>query len=482
MTARPRSAPYIPASIIVGAAMFAALVAGRLLAEGQIQMALAIVLAACYVPLVFVNFPLALALFAGMAYINHLSELSIAPNAIAILLVVGWLAGGVAPSRSARLAVLVQHRRLLIGIVLFTLWLGLSRIWTEDPGLTDIEVLYWTAPLGFVIVAMTVNSMRYVQIIAIALVAGAVLSVLIGLFGGSLASSGASASTVAEGRFTGGGGDPNEQAAGYVAAIFLAGGLLSVARGPGARVALLATMALVTFGFFATQSRGGLLAAAFAAVFALIVMPRYRGRILALMAATGAGLTVFLLSNPHVLDRLTQADGGAGREDLWTVAWRVFLDHPVLGTGLNSFTSISPRYVLEPGPLQYVQLIAESPHVVHNAYLQLLAENGIVGLGLFVFIVVASLGSSWLAARRFDASGQPRHADIARAVMTGSVGFLAAIFFVSSWGDFRLWILLALGPVMLTIARSSAGGSQPPGGVHPPPLDRPAQVVPRAFP
>lgn len=456
MTAQTRSVPNIPAPVIVGAAMLAALAAGRLFAQGHTSIALAVVLAAAYVPLVFLDFPIALAIWAGMLYVSHLSVLSVAPNAIGVLLVVGWLAGGVVSARSARMPVLARHRHLLTAVVLFTAWLGLSRIWSENPGLSEAEVTFWTGPLTFVVVAMTVHSARHVQIIAVALIAGAAVSVLIGLAGGDLSAVSGSVSGAAEGRLRGG-GDPNYEAAGYVAALFLAGGLLSVLRGAGRRLALVATMMLVTFGFFATQSRGGLLALGFASLFALIVTPRHRGRILGLIAAAGAGLAAFLSSNPEALARITQAGGGgSGRVDLWTVAWRIFQAHPVVGTGLDSFQRIAPRYVLEPGPLTHVRVIAESPHVVHNTYLQLLAETGIVGLTIFVVIIVASLRSSWLAARRFDAIGQHGQANLARALLTGTAGILAAMFFISDATSYQLWILFALGPVMLTMARATA--------------------------
>lgn len=474
-----RSVPNVPAPLIIGAAVLAALVAGRLFAAGNISLALAIVLAACYVPLLLLNFQIAFAVYAGMLYVSGLPALSVAPAAIGILLIVGWLVGCIVATRPARLPVLEQHRGLVTAVVLLALWLGLSRIWTEDPGLTDVETRYWAAPLTFVIVAMTFGSVRHVRIIVVALLIGAVVSVLIGLSGGGLASSDASDVTSAEQRLTGGGGDPNTQAAAFIAAIFFAGAMLTVVRRPAGRVVLLAVMALVAGGAFATQSRSGLLGLGVGVLVALIVTPRYRGRILSLMAATAAGLGIFLLNSPNALRRFTQDDdAGSGRQDIWTVAWNIFQDHPLLGTGLNSFQDIAPQYVLDSGPLTYVRLLAESPRVVHNSYLQLLAENGIVGLAIFIFIVVASLRASWLAARCFDAIGQSGHANLSRAVLAAAIGMLTVAFFVSNASDSLMWILFALGPVMLTVARSEGAGSRTTAAERPT-VAGAASVVPR---
>jgi len=459
VTAQARSAPAVPAPAIITIAVLAALVTGRLFAEGHVPLALAIVVAAAYLPLVFLDFQAALAVWAGILFVAHLSALTVAPRAIAMLLVVGWLMGIVLVRVSDRLPVLRQYRGLTSGLVLFVTWLGLTRIWSLDPGLSEVELTYWAGPLTLVIIAMTFNSLHGVRLIVIAMLAGAAVSVLVGLMDGSGPAGGDAASLE---RFTASGGDPNTQAAGYLVAICLAAGLLGVVRRPGARIALIATAVLVTFGFFATQSRGGLVGLGAAALLALIITPRYRVRILVLIAVVGVGLAVFLSSNEAALQRLTDAEGaGNEREDIWTVAWQIFLDHPVLGSGLQSFQTVSPRYVLDSGPLANVRLIAESPHLVHNIYLELLAETGIVGLALFVFVVVACLRASWLAARRFDAVGRSDCANLARAVMVATVGILVAGFFLSNINDFRMWILLGLGPVLLTLARQGRAEARP---------------------
>jgi hypothetical protein len=51
---------------------------------------------------------------------------------------------------------------------------------------------------------------------------------------------------------------------------------------------------------------------------------------------------------------------------------------------------------------------------------------------------------------------------LARGLIAGLIGLLAADFFISDQFSKALWLLLALGPAMLMLARRQAGARQPP--------------------
>jgi O-antigen ligase len=278
--------------------------------------------------------------------------------------------------------------------------------------------------------------------------------VVIGLATGGLhASTDTINQTAIQGRFTGGGGDPNVQAAGFVATMFLIMGLIPMYRRRAVRVALVLAFALVTVGFLATQSRGGLLALLAAAILAMVLAPRYRRRILGLLVIVAAAVAVLLASQPGALSRITNFGGGSsGRGDLWRVALDVFYNHPFAGVGAGNFQAVESHFVLRPGSISRIEYLTDVPHLVHNTYLQLLAETGIVGLIGFLIVVAGSLHASWLAVKRFEARRRPEFADLARAVMLGTVGMLVALFFISDGDDVRLWVLMAMGPALLTLA------------------------------
>jgi O-antigen ligase len=129
--------------------------------------------------------------------------------------------------------------------------------------------------------------------------------------------------------------------------------------------------------------------------------------------------------------------------------------HPIDGVGTGNFVNSSVHYLLQPGAIQRGDFIISTPKVAHNTFLQLLAEVGIVGTVLFVAIAGISLVSMLRAARRAERSGQRDLEVLARGVFVGTIGFLAAAFFLTSIYSKLMWLLFALGPALLGVARRS---------------------------
>ena len=73
------------------------------------------------------------------------------------------------------------------------------------------------------------------------------------------------------------------------------------------------------------------------------------------------------------------------REDYWQGALDIFKNYPLLGSGLNTFKTVYPSY--QKNPVSFSQY-------VHNHYLQMLAETGVIGsLPFFLlFLSIAWLG------------------------------------------------------------------------------------------
>jgi len=112
------------------------------------------------------------------------------------------------------------------------------------------------------------------------------------------------------------------------------------------------------------------------------------------------------------------------RVSMWRGSWRIFLDHPVVGTGLGTLQTVYPRYET----LYDGKVVNHS----HNDYLEALAETGALG-GLFCasFLVV------WLLETR-KRLFQPVSAfavSLQFAAFVGCVGFL-----VHGFVDFNLHI------------------------------------------
>jgi len=71
-----------------------------------------------------------------------------------------------------------------------------------------------------------------------------------------------------------------------------------------------------------------------------------------------------------------------GRIHFWSIAWRIFLDYPLFGAGLDAFAFVFPKYDTWNGYFRVEQ--------AHNDYLQILADAGIAGFlcaAAFIFLL-----------------------------------------------------------------------------------------------
>jgi O-antigen ligase len=436
-----------PRAAIAAGALTASLLVGLALAQ-SIALGLGLLIGACYAPLVLVDLPLGLALWIVLVFVEHLPAVSIGPNAAGVLVALAWL-GTLRARHGAARDVLRRHRALFGGLALLLVWVTLSLAWAPDPaaGVRELWPLH-VAGLLAVVVATTVSSPRRARLVAGAFVAGAVLSVLVGLAARWLSGTAGGAT-----RLEGGAGDPNFLAAALIPAIVLAAALGAATRSAHARLALGAATAILVAGFAATASRGGLVAAVVTALVAIWLHPGRRLHVALLVAGALTLAAASFAASPGAWQRVTSFDAkGNGRSELWHVAWRMSADHPLVGVGINNFREHSAGYVRRPGPLQFVELIAERPRVVHNTYLQLLAETGAVGLALFLLVAGGCLRAGWRACRHFESAGEEALATLARAVVLAAVGVLTAALFLSDAADKRLWLLLALGPALASIA------------------------------
>jgi O-antigen ligase len=460
MTVTPthaRRRPAIPpsAQVVAAAAGICGGVVTGVAVTVDARIGILLAIAAVAVPVALIDVPLAAAVWVGLGLLSGLPAFGLATTASGLLVLLAWLAW--VPAQRARVAAAIRpHRRLLISVALLLGWLALSLAWARDPGVAALELGHWCIGAAALLVLLTsARTERDIVLIVAALIAGTLASVLIGLAGGSLGSPATSVETATstEGRLQGGADDPNFLAAYIVAAVVLAAALRPRLAGVG-RAAVPVAVAVLVAGLFATQSRGGMLAALAAVLVALALFPGRRLAVVGCALVFALGAAVYVSVQPSALDRITTAgaDRGNGREDLWRVAGRMAADHPIAGVGLDNFRVRSREYVRQPGSLQFVDLIAERPHEAHNTYLQLLAENGVIGIGLFLAVVAAAMGSALQAARRFEAAGAAALGRLARGIVVADAAFLVAAVFLSVGSRPTLWVLLAIGPLLLGLA------------------------------
>lgn len=131
----------------------------------------------------------------------------------------------------------------------------------------------------------------------------------------------------------------------------------------------------------------------------------------------------------------------ADREHLMDAGVAAFMESPLLGTGLDNFRYVTPRYDIE-----------ASQQLPHNLWLQLLVQVGAIGT-----LAMAALLAVWAAdvlgaMRRVD----PLDGELLWALAAALAGILTIFLFAPEMLDRHYWLVVALG---IAIVR----GTQAPG-------------------
>lgn len=375
-------------------------------------------------------------------------------KATGLVLALVWLAAVVTRERGRR-TLASDHPWLLYLLALFVIWTAASAAWAESP--SDALATAYRFGLNlflFVIAYTAIRSTRVAESLFSAFVLGALISLAFGLIAGTPSEFGGE-----EGRVGGAHVNPNELASVLVPAIALAAALaLDRGLNPLVRLGAWTACLVAVAGTLLTLSRSGLLALAIVLISAPFLAGRWRGpATAATVAAIIAVVGYFaLLASPQDYGRVTELGTGTGRVDLWTVATRIVEDRPLLGIGADNFRTTAIDYVVRPGVLREDEFIVSKPEEVHNIYLQVLAELGLVGFLLFVAVVAIAVRCVLRAAAAFGAAGNRTGELLARALLVAIFGNLVANFFASEIYSKQLWLLLALGPALLGVAVTRA--------------------------
>lgn len=456
MAARLASPNRLGTAAVLGLCCVVGLIAGI-----EPKLALVAAVGVAFALILFSNFAAGVSLF---AFISFLEVLNLGPSAS-----VGKLGGGLVilawiatiSTREGETEFFGAHPTISLVLGAFLGWITLGITWSESHSEVITALTRYIPNVLLIPIVYTAVRNRDQ---ALMLVAGLVL--------GALAASayGILNPTPEEARLNGTALDPNELASVLVAGVPLSAAFAANFRDQASlRFAGTVATGLCVIGIFLTVSRGGLIALAVSLLAALVIGGRWRP----LAAVTGAlllcgGFYYFaVIAPPEAKERIASTSEGEtqlkeGRTTIWQVAERIVEQKPLVGVGANNFQTSARHYLLQPGALGRTDLIIATPRVVHNTYLGMAAELGLIGLGLFVVIVLFAVGSAIRAARHFSALGDRGCEALARGLAIGLIGILVADVFISEEYSKPLWLLLGLGPALLGIAhrrlRESAAG------------------------
>lgn len=197
-------------------------------------------------------------------------------------------------------------------------------------------------------------------------------------------------------------GNPNDMALNMVAFLPLSVGLALDTGRPRARLLGLLGVPTMVAAIIFSQSRGGTLGFVAMALVLLVYMRRLKPAVaVALVVAGFAALPVLPSSFTNRMASIVNPDedptgSREARKTLLREGWTVFLANPIIGIGAGQFTNYSPNSR------------QEAWRQTHNAPLQVASELGIVGVGIFGFLIWSGFSAGFLAVRRARAERRRR--------------------------------------------------------------------------
>jgi O-antigen ligase len=142
-------------------------------------------------------------------------------------------------------------------------------------------------------------------------------------------------------------------------------------------------------------------------------------------------------SNGEINIHKDRAIQGRASENL--TAWIMFMNRPFMGVGLNNFAYLYQDYTKTLGLAP--SATNRSPH---NLYLEVAAEQGVVGLIVFLIMIVLALRSVLHARRRFIAAGMEDYANMTTGFAIAFAGYLFAALFVHAAYPRYFYLLIGI--------------------------------------
>lgn len=299
---------------------------------------------------------------------------------------------------------------------------------------------------------------RIVMVLVASLAVEGVIMVGLRLLGSSVTIAGVDGRLDPDGRVGGTIGSPNGAASYLTLLIALSFSVLLTNWPRGERRLAGAAFALGLLGLLLTQSRGGLIAcvAALALICAAAVWRGWLSPVVPLLGVGAAALLAIFFHNA-LLARLLADDGGSGysRIPMMNLALKMIADAPLLGVGANNYAIMIKEYLTPEFDQGWI-------FIVHNNYLLLWAEKGIVGLLAFLLLLWAMLREGWRGWARRDRAASPIALGLAAAIAAQLFHMSIDVFNGRTYMQL-FWLIAALLAVISRMDdRQPAAGRRPP--------------------
>lgn len=247
--------------------------------------------------------------------------------------------------------------------------------------------------------------------------------------------------------------NPNIFATRLLLPLALSVGAFFSVRSAWLKTVILGCSALLTLAVLLTLSRGAALAVV---VMAFVFLLRFGvSRRILVVGSLIAAITLALPGEFYKRIGEAAATGGAGRLDIWQVAWEVLKHYGVFGAGIGNFPTVYSIYA------GYAPHFRGFDRGSHNLYLEITAEAGIIGILVFMQAVRTQL---WAGRNNRSRAGKPNPWLVASEAASWSI-LTAAMFAHLFWEKsfWLLWIMVAFGTRLYgnSFQNQDRGKSQP---------------------
>lgn len=209
--------------------------------------------------------------------------------------------------------------------------------------------------------------------------------------------------------------------------------------------------------FLLTRSRGGFIGVVFSFVSMLFLYKKVTNKIKILVPLSIFIFTLIYLSDQSFVDRVINflssdniTGQSSGRFESWNYGIRILFDYP-FGVGGEGFALLSPKYLPE-------HLLEQSLgiRVAHNTYIQVLIEQGYIGLLLFLLFIFFLMRKLHMMRKllemRADSEDNKYLINQSYALESGLIGFFCAAFFVDRLYFEGLYLFSALASILYNIS------------------------------
>lgn len=344
----------------------------------------------------------------------------------------------------------VFANKKVICILLYGLVAIISIFLSRDTGWSiTFLISLWLSILLYFVLIMMIRDERSLNYIVIALLTGAVLSILSPIVLGY----GRVTASIWE-RYGGLWGDQNEFAAILLVLLPISISLFFTSKIMIMKIIAAAYSIIIFTGLILTYSRGGFLALGLMVIMAMLKFISGKNRLRILAISVPCLILAFIIfyhtfadefiSRMETLSILQNRESvrAEGSLDIryfmyFDLAPKLITEHPILGVGFRDFISYNP-YKL----------------VTHNTFLEVFTGMGIIGFIPFVLIIFLT----WKELRIVGGKAVRDKSDqylssFAKALELGFISYLFAGLFISLDVSKMTWVCITLSAVALNLSR-----------------------------